>query len=394
LLKKTKITVVGSGYVGLSMSALLAQYNQITLLDIDAKRVKKINKKQSPIIDADIESFFKRDDIEILATIDKNKAYKNAEYIIIATPTNYDPVTNKFDTKSVESVIGDILKINPKATLVVKSTVPVGFTDMIKKNVKIKKIIFVPEFLREGYALYDNLYPSRIVIGDKSEEAKIFARILIEGARKPSSEIKVLYTNSNEAEAIKLFSNTYLAMRIAFFNELDSYCESFSLSTREIIKGVCSDNRIGDMYNNPSFGYGGYCLPKDTKQLLANFRDIPNEIIYAIVKSNSTRKDFIVSSIMSRNPKKIGIYRLIMKQGSDNYRESASLSVINRLKKFNVDIYIYEPTIESDKFFDHVVINDLDEFKNNSDIIIANRVHPDLNDVLEKVYSRDLFGKD
>tara|TARA_B100001057_G_C22822820_1_gene940099 strand:+ start:28 stop:1209 length:1182 start_codon:yes stop_codon:yes gene_type:complete len=393
-LKKTKITVVGSGYVGLSMSALLAQYNQITLLDIDAKRVKKINKKQSPIIDADIESFFKRDDIEILATIDKNKAYKNAEYIIIATPTNYDPVTNKFDTKSVESVIGDILKINPKATLVVKSTVPVGFTDMIKKNVKIKKIIFVPEFLREGYALYDNLYPSRIVIGDKSEEAKIFARILIEGARKPSSEIKVLYTNSNEAEAIKLFSNTYLAMRIAFFNELDSYCESFSLSTREIIKGVCSDNRIGDMYNNPSFGYGGYCLPKDTKQLLANFRDIPNEIIYAIVKSNSTRKDFIVSSIMSRNPKKIGIYRLIMKQGSDNYRESASLSVINRLKKFNVDIYIYEPTIESDKFFDHVVINDLDEFKNNSDIIIANRVHPDLNDVLEKVYSRDLFGKD
>ncbi len=394
MLKKTKITVVGSGYVGLSMSALLAQYNQITLLDIDAKRVKKINKKQSPIIDADIESFFKRDDIEILATIDKNKAYKNAEYIIIATPTNYDPVTNKFDTKSVESVIGDILKINPKATLVVKSTVPVGFTDMIKKNVKIKKIIFVPEFLREGYALYDNLYPSRIVIGDKSEEAKIFARILIEGARKPSSEIKVLYTNSNEAEAIKLFSNTYLAMRIAFFNELDSYCESFSLSTREIIKGVCSDNRIGDMYNNPSFGYGGYCLPKDTKQLLANFRDIPNEIIYAIVKSNSTRKDFIVSSIMSRNPKKIGIYRLIMKQGSDNYRESASLSVINRLKKFNVDIYIYEPTIESDKFFDHVVINDLDEFKNNSDIIIANRVHPDLNDVLEKVYSRDLFGKD
>ena len=392
--KKIKFTVVGCGYVGLSLSILLARDNEVTILEIDKEKVKKINNRNSPITDPDIESFLKNKKISLKATSNKSAAYKNVDFAIVATPTDYDPVTNKFNTASVESVVDDILGHNTESIIVIKSTVPVGFTNYLREKFQTKKIFFSPEFLREGKALYDNLHPSRIVIGEKSEDAKLFAKILTKAAKKPKFEIDIILTESSEAEAIKLFSNTYLAMRIAFFNELDTYCESHSLGASNIIKGVCSDPRIGNFYNNPSFGYGGYCLPKDTKQLLANYKDIPNNIIESIVKANSTRKDFIASSVMSRNPKKIGVYRLIMKKGSDNSRESAIFGIIKRLKKTDVEIYLYEPLIKSDIFINCKVEKNLNKFKENSDIILANRLSSDLDDVADKVYSRDLFGKD
>lgn len=392
--KKIKFTVVGCGYVGLSLSILLARDNVVTILEIDKEKVKKINNKNSPIADPDIESFLKKKKISLKATSNKSVAYKNADFVIVATPTDYDPVTNKFNTASVESVVDDILGHNSESIIVIKSTVPVGFTTYLREKFQTKRILFSPEFLREGKALYDNLYPSRIVIGEKSDDAKLFAKILTRAAKKPKSEIDIILTESSEAEAIKLFSNTYLAMRIAFFNELDTYSESHSLNALNIINGVCSDPRIGNFYNNPSFGYGGYCLPKDTKQLLANYKDIPNNIIQSIVKANSTRKDFIASSVMSRNPKKIGVYRLIMKKGSDNSRESAIFGIIKRLKKTDVEIYLYEPLMKSDIFIDCKVEKNLNKFKENSDVILANRLSSDLNDVADKVYSRDLFGKD